>query len=335
MDSEPENKIVYSPSPATYVVLRLNPVEMVRHLDDPIALAEAQAMHTKSHLVILDMELALPFPNRPWYRFDVHSIAPCLPADEPEKGLTSDMCIPIFPNTQHPNGRAPVHPEPEGLFPYSNCYHWYQPVETTVRIRARPEEFDETNAASLSALTLTRMIFSSWREDGRKRSANLQALKVTPSSTKADTPPPMSAAPSHSNAPTLGGTVRDSNLDKARAAPVNCLDSDSISTYSGSGSIRSMDSDDDHLGPIDPFSAPDEDVELVPLVDVWVSELADHLKQEDIPHPSELVAEVEELTGIVQRARVRAYAALTAPPAATPSISQMTKPRREHSLPTI
>ncbi|KAI9063910.1 hypothetical protein FKP32DRAFT_1570974, partial [Trametes sanguinea] len=152
MKSRTRNPVVFSPSPGTYVVLRLNPMEMVRQFDgDPVALAEAQAMRIKSHLVVLEMELALPIPNRPWYRFDVRSIAPCLRAEEPQKGLTSDMCIPIFPNSQHPNGRGPMHPEPEGLFPYDNCYHWFQPVETTVRIRARPEKFDETNAVSVSA----------------------------------------------------------------------------------------------------------------------------------------------------------------------------------------
>ncbi|KAJ3000244.1 hypothetical protein NUW54_g3843 [Trametes sanguinea] len=325
--------IVYSPSPGTYVVMRLNPVETVRHLDDPIAYKEAQEMGPKSHLVILELERALPFPNRPWYRFDVHSIAPCVRDAEPQKGLTSDMCIPIFPNTYHPNGRAPVRPEPEGLFPYSNCYHWYQPVETAVRIRARPEEFDETNAVSLSTFTLTRMGFTSWREDGMRMCANLCALQAASSSTKPDFPQASSVALSRLNASAAEGIVHGPDPDNAnRTVSVKRLDSDRISAYSGTGSTRSMDYDHwsdysgDALGPIDPFSAPDEDVELIPLVDVWVSELADHLKQEDIPHPAELVSEVEQLTGIIQRARVRAYAALTAPPTATPSVSHTVKP---------
>ncbi|KAI9063911.1 hypothetical protein FKP32DRAFT_1676002 [Trametes sanguinea] len=92
----PKSMIFFSPSPGTYAVMRLNPVETVRHLDDLIALAEAQGMRVKSHLIMLDMEMALPFPDRPWYRFEVHSIAPCLRDEEPQKGLTSDMCIPIF-----------------------------------------------------------------------------------------------------------------------------------------------------------------------------------------------------------------------------------------------
>ncbi|KAI9063909.1 hypothetical protein FKP32DRAFT_1530492, partial [Trametes sanguinea] len=144
----------YSPSPGAYAVIRLNPAEMVRHLGDAEATAEAQKMRTKPHLIMLEMvrnsllEMALPFPDRPWYRFrvDVISIATCLCPEEPEKGLTSDMCVPIFPNTAHPTGRTPLQSNPKGRFPYSNCYHWYQPVISGVRVRARPEEFDETNA---------------------------------------------------------------------------------------------------------------------------------------------------------------------------------------------
>ncbi|KAI9067503.1 hypothetical protein FKP32DRAFT_1601142 [Trametes sanguinea] len=56
----PNNMIVYSPSPGTYVVMRLNPIETVRHLDDPIAYKEAQEMRPKSHLVILELERAPP-----------------------------------------------------------------------------------------------------------------------------------------------------------------------------------------------------------------------------------------------------------------------------------
>ncbi|OSC96638.1 hypothetical protein PYCCODRAFT_1261290 [Trametes coccinea BRFM310] len=248
------------------------------------------------------------------------------------------MCIPIYPNTNHPNGRAPVQPEPEGLFPYSNCYHWYQPIETGVRIRARPEEFDETNAVSLSAFTqVTRIDFSFWEENCTKMCANLDALEaaaVTSAPTQ-HTTSTHATTPSRPTPPAVWGTMRDSDsIRVSRTMLVGRPDVDNTFTYSGSCSARTVDSDNcsdysgDVLGPINPFSAPDEDVELVPMVDVWVSELAHHLKQDDIPHPSELVAEVEQLTGIVQRASVRAYTALTAPPAMTPSTSNTAKPKR-------
>ena len=46
-------KTFYSPSPRSYAVIRLNPVEMVRPFDDPQALLEAQAMQPKSYLIYL------------------------------------------------------------------------------------------------------------------------------------------------------------------------------------------------------------------------------------------------------------------------------------------
>ena len=56
------SRIVYSPSPGSYAVIRMNPVEMVRHLDDPQALLEAQAMRPKSYLVYL-VYVRLPTPS--------------------------------------------------------------------------------------------------------------------------------------------------------------------------------------------------------------------------------------------------------------------------------
>ncbi|OSC96640.1 hypothetical protein PYCCODRAFT_1261580 [Trametes coccinea BRFM310] len=283
--------------------------KMVRQFDDAKATAEALKMHTKPHLIMLKMERALPFPDQPWYRFDVISIAPCLRTEEPEKGLTADMCIPIFPNTAHPTGRVPLQPDPEGRFPYGNCYYWSLPVRTDVRVRARPEEFDETNAVSLSAFTRSKMEFTFLKEDLQKMCANLDALKANA--------PPVVAVPSdpgvvsHQNPdcdPTEATDPPAASSSAGHTRSTENSDADSLSVFSDGGS-RYTDDDSgrysEYLGPIDPFSGPDDDVELVPLVDLWISELADHLKEEDIPHPSELMAEFEEITGVREYALMR------------------------------
>ena len=103
-------------------------------------------------------ERALPWPDQPWYRFEIEPIATTLRPEDEAQGITSDMCIPIFPNTNHPNGRESLQPSPEGLFPYDSCYHWFQPKLVDVRIRARPELFDETNAVSVSVRTRIRTL---------------------------------------------------------------------------------------------------------------------------------------------------------------------------------
>lgn len=50
-----DSNVWYSPSPGTYFVLRINAVEMVRHLEDDDALEAARLMKTKSYLICLNL----------------------------------------------------------------------------------------------------------------------------------------------------------------------------------------------------------------------------------------------------------------------------------------
>ena len=45
--------IVFVPSPLDYAAIRMDPVAMVQHLGDPLALEAAQGIHTKTYLVHL------------------------------------------------------------------------------------------------------------------------------------------------------------------------------------------------------------------------------------------------------------------------------------------
>ncbi|KAI0327931.1 hypothetical protein GY45DRAFT_1327002 [Cubamyces sp. BRFM 1775] len=163
-DTEVIGKTFYSPSPRSYAVIRLNPEDMVRPFDDAQALLQAQAMRPKSYLIYLHMERALPFPDQPWYRFEIEPVATSLRPEDKALGITSDMCIPISPNSSHPTGREPLKPQPEGLFPYDNCYHWFDAKLVDVRIKARPEAFDETNAVALSVRSRIQMM-RLWERD--------------------------------------------------------------------------------------------------------------------------------------------------------------------------
>lgn len=101
---------------------------------------------TLTILMPFPQEMELPFPGKPWYRYRVCPIAPTLRAEDKEEGYAPDMCIPIFPNTSHPLGRPSVRTVP--VFPYDNCYHWAE-FRTDIRVRARPELFDERRAILL------------------------------------------------------------------------------------------------------------------------------------------------------------------------------------------
>lgn len=53
-------------------------------------------------------------------------IGPGLRPENPELCITYDMCIPIYPNTQHPvEDRESLRSDPP--FPFGNCYHWFGP----------------------------------------------------------------------------------------------------------------------------------------------------------------------------------------------------------------
>ncbi|KAI0365073.1 hypothetical protein BV20DRAFT_955066, partial [Pilatotrama ljubarskyi] len=126
----------YSPMPYRYGVIRLDSVWSVKHLDDPVAIRQAEILQNKRYLVYLEHQQGLPFPDMLWYRFTVNPIATTLRAENIKDAITPEMCIPIYPNTVHPEGRRPLHTTPE--FPFSNCYHWFA-TSVDVPMRAMPD----------------------------------------------------------------------------------------------------------------------------------------------------------------------------------------------------
>ncbi|KAI0664048.1 hypothetical protein C8Q70DRAFT_215498 [Cubamyces menziesii] len=317
-------RLFYSPSPRSYAVIRLDPVGMVRPFNDAQALLEAQAMQPKPYLIYLRMERALPWPDQPWYRFEIEPIATTLRPEDEARGITSDMCIPIFPNTNHPAARESLQPSPEGLFPYDNCYHWFQAKLVDVRIKARPELFDETNAVSISVRTRIRTLLRLWEEDGDKMMKNRKRLQQAPTEvrlpSKCDGPEPQPLRAS------VSCDTAGQHLTQLEASEVSS-ETFSLCSARSSHSNHSL----DNLAAMDIFSGPNDDVELVPLVDLWISELGDHLKQEDIPDPQEMYAEFEHIAQIVKEARIRSYAALTAP-AQVPDDESGERLRKKHNL---
>ncbi|KAI0327916.1 hypothetical protein GY45DRAFT_1372780 [Cubamyces sp. BRFM 1775] len=324
-DTQNGRKLVFSPTPGSYAVIRLAPVAMVRPFDDSEALLEAQAMQPKSYLVFLTWDLALPFPDQPWYKYEIEPIAPSSRSEDKARGISSDMCIPIFPNTSHPTGRKPIKPEPEGLFPYDNCYHWFD-AKASVRVRARPEEFDETNAVALSVRTEIQMM-RCWEEDGPRMFDNRDKLQLesevvdhSPDGTKSPSQPLPEAHASPENHPLSEDVV---SLEPHTASESQTASRESITGPEDTDGSPNSGSDAPHPGTsthslediaaMEIFSGPNDDSELVPLVDLWMSDLAEHLKQEDIPSPLEMYAEFDHIAKIVQRARIRSYAALTMP----------------------
>ncbi|KAH9889293.1 hypothetical protein C8Q73DRAFT_153661 [Cubamyces lactineus] len=288
--AQANDNIFYSPSPGSYAVIRLNPVEMVRPFNDTQALLEAQAMRPKSYLILLQLEMALPWPDQPWYRFEVEPVATTLRPEDKARGITPEMCAPILPNTSHPNGRESLRPQPEALFPYNNCYHWFDVRMVDVRIRARPENFDETNAVKLSVRTRMQMI-RYWENDAPRMHANRKVSQPAPGSGLVVLPPPHEST--DALRPADSSESRDDHLQRTTAPK----DAEVSSLCSRSTMVHSMQSNHslDDLAAMDIFSGPNDDVELVPLVDLWISELGEHLIQEDIPDPLDMYEEFDHI----------------------------------------
>lgn len=122
----------------------------------------------------------LPFPTSEWFRFRVSPIATALPPKDPKRGITPDMSIPIFPNENHPSGRAPI--RTSAPFPFPNCYHWAD-SELTVRVRRLPEKYDDRRAVKVSTMEhirMTRLL----GEDGNRIDDYLNAKEAEESATR-------------------------------------------------------------------------------------------------------------------------------------------------------
>ncbi|KAL1945496.1 hypothetical protein VTO73DRAFT_2347 [Trametes versicolor] len=288
-----EYRVWFSPSPGAYAVIRLNPVAMVQHLDDNDALQAAMAMQTKTYLVCLDIEMALPFPDRPWYRFEARPIGPQLPPANEEEGYTPEMCIPIYPNTNHPTGRAPI--RPRRPFPYGNCYHWNDNT-IHIRVRARPEGFDETNAVKISARTEL-LIGKLFMEDilRARKTAVLQESLL-------EVAPRPSIVRGREDAAVIASMIYAPSVYCGR----ELLDGDGASISSewsrSRESAEVLNSNFDNFLGMDIFAGPDEDLALVPLVDLW-PDLAATLKEEDIASPLDLQKEIEAIQRDTLRVR--------------------------------
>ena len=87
--------------------------------------------------------MSIPFPQDPWFPFTVTPIAPFSPPAEGH--ITPEICVPIYPNTSHPEGRAAVRTVPP--FPYDNCYHWSNAREFNVRVRPREHVYFDDDVA--------------------------------------------------------------------------------------------------------------------------------------------------------------------------------------------
>ncbi|KAI0350620.1 hypothetical protein OH77DRAFT_1430797 [Trametes cingulata] len=311
---------VFCPLPRRFAVIQMDPVGMVKHFDDPIALAAAQAMRPKKYLVYLRLPLELSTPTKPWFRYEVYPIATIVRPEDNDEGITSDMVIPIYPNTSHARGRSPIRTETP--FPFPNCYHWIK-NRFVVRIRRKAIRYDDTCAVMLGIrehLTLDRGFNEDYDRIHAFQREKLAALEHVPADAQHDHHDRDGA--SGNTAPgacTPESHVVDLADDDVDSLPEGCRIPDDLNDGDTS-SISTQGSDHPSVDTVaaivklDIFGfSTDDTVELIPLVDLWY-ELTDHLTAETIPSPVELYKEWDTIMQIIHDARERA------PPDRTPFV---------------
>ncbi|KAI9067479.1 hypothetical protein FKP32DRAFT_265828 [Trametes sanguinea] len=307
----------FCPAAFQFAVIRLDPVVMVEHFDDPIATAEARALGTKKYLVYLDTGVDMPFPTNRWFRFEVRLIGTTLHPEDPANGITSDMVLPIFPNTNHPSGRTTI--DPEDSFPFSNCYFWLAGT-VEVRIRNKGDMYDNSRAVKLwpmdhVAIELGfsgdfRRVHRFWKSQQAAAPAHNShhshddGLAVEP---KRRVPIPALMPQSTLSSPgsRFAGRScgRQSSGDNATLAPGSGVASTTCSD-SSQHNTKYHPEIEAILG-MDIFMlAHDDAAEFIPLVDLWF-ELTEHLTADSIPSPQEFFKERDTIARIIRDARAR------------------------------
>ncbi|OSC96647.1 hypothetical protein PYCCODRAFT_1440926 [Trametes coccinea BRFM310] len=306
----------FCPDFQRYAVIQMDPVGMVKHFDDPIALSAAQAMRPRKYLVYLDYPLDLPTPSNPWYRYIVNPIGTTLRPEDSGRGITSDMVIPIYPNTFHPNGdRPPVRTYPP--FPFPNCFHWIK-SGVTVRVRRKATRYDDTNAYKITfqqRMEIDRTFFPDKMRINaflRAKQAALEEVEMGGNhSNSVPTPSGVSPEEAHLSDSDVESRI-DDDLDSLPEGPEDfdhaeeTDDTDPSSPRSVTPSIPQASTSVEALLKMDIFGFEvDDTAELMPLVDLWF-DLTDHLTADTIPSPVEFYQEHEEIMRIIHEARERA-----------------------------
>ncbi|CDO70958.1 hypothetical protein BN946_scf184829.g67 [Trametes cinnabarina] len=303
----------FCPGAFQYAVIRIDPVAMVEHFNDPVATAEARALGTRKYLVYLD---AIKLHGTASWESKV-SICRFQPTPDPSNGITSDMAIPIYPNTRHPAGRASI--ESETPFPFSNCYFWLG-TTVEVRIRRKVDMYDDSRAVKLSAMQHVRIELGFSNDFQQLHSFRQRQLSTAPPkvnlvqkggnvianlqpSRRVPVPLPQSTSSSQESrlsSPSGRAKARDNNITLVAGSEIDFQRCDSPAH-----DPPQYDPDVEAIFRMDIFGlAHDDAAEYLPLVDLWF-ELTEHLSADTIPNPLDFLAECDAIGRIIREARAR------------------------------
>ena len=219
----------------------------------------------------------LLMPHHEWLRFNISPIGTTLRPEEPERGLTPDMVIPIAPNIAH--GQEGRLIESETPFPFTSCFHWFG-NNITVRIKVLfKDQYDHTHGVRVSSFEHVRLkkIFESDRRrflafNDRKREAARSPTRDSSASPRAK---------SRSTSTSSSG----SSSFRASSPPGSGADGQGSSAPSVASSADYATATIEPVFTEDFFGVdPVPGESLFPILDCWL-DLEEHLTEDTIPSP--------------------------------------------------
>ena len=230
-------------------------------------------------------------PDSEWCRYRISPVASTPRPPVPEKGITPDMVIPIYPNTDDPKGKGHVSVRPTPTFPFSNCCFW---IESRMSLRVRVDRergYDNDRAYQLD-LAQHIAFTDGFEQDFAAMSRYQRKVAERPTSSSRRFRPRRHSA----HGPWVTSSVDDMESDDDYA--LDDLESESQSDSGGrcgrSPSPTIPPSITDLLS-LNLFGWDDDpSFQYIPLVDLWL-DIAEHLTEDTIPSPAELWKEQEEI----------------------------------------
>lgn len=241
--------------------------------------------------------LRLPFPEDTTFKYAAQLIGLGLRPEDPARCLTSEMCLPIFPNTYHPSADREALQPRTGPFPFSNCYHWFGPdMVFDIRLWNNGQSYTAQERVSLPASEQVRLerIRSRdvWMAFDAMEAQNAAHTKGMP--TKEDAPAEQELAEeSHVARSAEHSSHPDEQQEELPAdSSTDYSDSESDSSSSDSASPAEL---ADHFALMDIFGIDeDENDDLLPIVNVW-PDVGAHFNEDDVPNPMEFAEQFGEI----------------------------------------
>ncbi|KAL1683094.1 hypothetical protein EV122DRAFT_273658 [Schizophyllum commune] len=152
----------------SYFSFRLDPVASLHDIEDKQVSEDAGRLTTREYVACVTWPVGVPQPPPAYEVAYIDLVQQGLPPEMLAEFSESRMCVPIRPNTQHPEGRRPAHCcHP---LPWDGCYHAAL-HRTRVRIKTEVRPVDPPHSLGPAERVLLKFML----QDDERRRARLRS----------------------------------------------------------------------------------------------------------------------------------------------------------------